>query len=111
MKICTNREVRELRRKVKEIRDLDLPKSFIRYLIAEEVEIEVISNDKYYLNCRVRKINFLLNLNLEGKVLVLEESYFKDTLKKILDTVGSNNLKSLYIYGLITLSEWQRFEY
>lgn len=111
MKICTNREVRELRRKVKEIRDLDLPKSFIRYLIAEEVEIEVISNNKYYLNCRVRKTNFLLNLNLEGKVLVLEESYFKDTLKKILDTVGSNNLKSLYIYGLITLSEWQRFEY
>lgn len=111
MKICTNREVRELRRKVKEIRDLDLPKSFIRYLIAEEVEIEVISNDKYYLNCRVRKTNFLLNLNLEGKVLVLEESYFRDTLKKILDTVGSNNLKSLYIYGLITLSEWQRFEY
>lgn len=110
MKICTNREVRELRRKVKEIRDLDLPKSFIRYLIAEEVEIEVISNDKYYLNCRVRGTNFLLNLNLEGKVLVLEESYFKDTLKKILDTVGSDNLKSLYIHGLITLSEWQRFE-
>ena len=110
MKICTNREIKELRTGITEIRDLFLPKSFTRYLVAEDVEVEVISGNKHYLNCRVRKTNFLLNLNLEGGVLVLEELYFKDSLKKILSTVGSDNLKALYINGLITLAEWERLE-
>jgi len=110
MKICTNKEIKEFRTGITEIRDLFLPKCFTRYLIAEDVEVEVISGDKHYLNCKVKKTNFLLSLNLEGGVLVLEELYFKDSLKKILSTVGSDNLKALYINGLITLAEWERLE-
>lgn len=109
MKICTNREVNNLRREVKEILDLDLPKSFNRYLIAEDVEIEIINGESYYLRCTVKGTNFLLDLELK-ETLVLEESYFKSSLREILKVVGSNNLKALYINGLITLSEWEKFK-
>lgn len=108
MRICSKLELQNLVGSVDLTRfnNLDLPSLFLRYLMVENIKISIVGSDPYFILCLINGKGFLLNLEKRDMSLILDEEYFKESIKTVTKHIKSSKLNMLCYLKLINLSEW-----